>query len=237
MQAVILAAGRGTRMGELTQSLPKPMLRVAGKTLLEHKFDILGPDFHEIVLIVGYQGDAIRKAYGDTYKGAPVRYVVQEILDGTMGALSLAKPYLTERFVVMMGDDIYAPEDLARAVEGSDWSMLLKDMEHMAAGGRIVTDAAETVVAIEEGDHRGTPGLFNTNMFVLDPRVFAYPMVPKAAGSDEYGLPQTVLAASKAGGIPLRAVLATDWIQITSPEDIRAAETLLPPIEDTAPTV
>jgi bifunctional UDP-N-acetylglucosamine pyrophosphorylase/glucosamine-1-phosphate N-acetyltransferase len=234
MQAVILAAGRGTRMGALTDSVPKPMLAVAGKTLLEHKFDILGPDLHEILIVIGYQGDVIRNAYGTSYRGMPIRYIAQETLDGTMGALALARPYLTERFIVMMGDDIYSSGDLARMLVVPEWGMLLKHMEHMPSGGRIVTDAKEEVKDIEEGDHRGEPGLFNTNMFVLDPRVFEHPMVPKSAGSHEYGLPQTVLAASKASGIPLLSVLTTEWIQITAPEDIASAQTL---IEDTSPAV
>jgi NDP-sugar pyrophosphorylase family protein len=210
------------------------MLEVAGKTLLEHKFDILGPEFHEIILIVGYQGDVIREHYGASYKGIPIRYIEQEELNGTMGALALAKPYLTERFAVMMGDDLYSSADLAQTLAVPEWAMLLQDMERMASGGRIVTNDKGEVVAIEEGDHRGTPGLFNTNMFVLDSRVFDYPMLPKAVGSDEYGLPQTVLAASLVSGIQLQSVLATDWFQITAPEDIASAEMRLKNIEDTA---
>jgi NDP-sugar pyrophosphorylase family protein len=227
MQAVILAAGRGTRMGPLTDSVPKPMLKVAGKTLLEHKFDILSNDMHEIIIIVGYHADVIQNAYGDSYKGMPIRYVFQEELNGSMGALALAREHLSERFVVMMGDDIYTQDDVARTTLVPEWGMLLRDMEHMASGGRIVTNGGGEVVAIEEGDHRGQPGLFNTNMFVLDARVFEYPMIPKSAGSDEYGLPQTVLAASKASGIQLQSVLTTDWIQITAPEDIARAEALI----------
>ena len=227
MKAVILAAGRGTRMKELTDTLPKPMLKVGERTLLEHKFDILGPEFDEIILIVGYQAEVIHAAFGDSYKGIPLRYVMQERLDGTMGALALARPYLTDRFVVMMGDDIYAEADVAKTLAVGDWAMLLEDMEHMAAGGRIITNEEGKVTAIEEGDHRGEPGLFNTNMFALDPRVFDYPMVPKAAGSDEFGLPQTVLAASIASGIPLHAVHTTWWIQITAPEDLIKAEALI----------
>ena len=224
MQAVILAAGRGTRMGALTDSVPKPMLKVAGKTLLEHKFDILPPDIHEIVIIVGYQADVIRNAYGTAYKGIPIRYVEQEQLNGSMGALALAAPFLSERFVVMMGDDIYSREELLSIMHVPQWGMLLKDMEHMASGGRIITDANGVVTAIEEGDHKGKPGLFNTNMFVLDGRVFEYPMIPKSVGSEEYGLPQTVLEASKTSGIPLQSVPAVDWFQVTSPEDIPLAE-------------
>ncbi len=227
MQAVILAAGRGTRMQGLTDELPKPMLQVAGRTLLEHKFDALPADVHEIIIIVGYQASVIRNAYGEAYRGIPIRYCVQETLDGTMGALALAKPFLTDRFLVLMGDDIYSRADMEEAQRVGDWAMLLEDMKEMTEGGRIVADESGTVVAIEEGDHRGKPGLMNTNMFVLDPRVFEYPMIPKTAGSSEYGLPQTVLAASKASGIPLRAVNATDWIQITSPEDLARAEASL----------
>ena len=70
-------------------------------------------------------------------------------------------------------------------------------------------------------------GLVGTNLFALDPRVFSYPPVPKAPDSSELGLPQTVLAASRASGIPLALVEATRWVQISGPEDIARAEQLL----------
>jgi NDP-sugar pyrophosphorylase family protein len=73
-----------------------------------------------------------------------------------------------------------------------------------------------------EGD-----GAVSTNMFALDPRIFDYPAVPKKAGSEELGLPQTVVAASKASGIPLNVVEATRWIQITNPDDLVTATKLL----------
>ncbi|HEY1041981.1 MAG TPA: sugar phosphate nucleotidyltransferase [Candidatus Paceibacterota bacterium] len=227
MQAVILAAGRGTRMKELTDSVPKPMLTVHGKSLIEHKLEALPPEVDEVIIIVGYHGDVIQNAFGNSFGGRTIRYAVQENLDGTMGALALAKPYLTDRFVVMMGDDLYAREDVETCLNSPDWSVLVEETEHMGSGGRMVMDDTGHIVAIEEGDHRGKPGLMNTNMLALDPRVFDYPMVPKAEGSDEYGLPQTVLAASKESGIPLWAVPATSWIQITAPEDLRKAEEIL----------
>lgn len=227
MQAVILASGRGTRMRDLTDTVPKPMLTVAGKSLIEHKLDVLPPEVDEVILIVGYLGQVIRDAFGDEFGGRRIRYVEQETLDGTAAALWLARPYLTERFVVLMGDDLYSREDIDACLSRSDWSILIQETETMASGGRMVMDEAGHIVAIEEGDHRGKPGLMNTNLFALDPRVFEYPMVPKAEGSDEYGLPQTVLAASLASGIPLVAVNATFWFQITAPEDLKRAEETL----------
>lgn len=227
MQAVILAAGRGTRMKELTASVPKPMLTVLGRTLIEHKLEALPSEVTEVILVIGYQGDSIKQKFGTSYNGRAIRYVEQETLDGTAGALWKAQPLLSERFVVMMGDDLYAKEDIATCLASPDWSVLVQSTDTMAAGGRMVTDEHGVLVAIEEGDHTGTPGRMNTNMLVLDPRIFSYPLVPKSEGSEEYGLPQTVLNASKAAGIPLVAVEATWWIQITAPEDLTKAARIL----------
>lgn len=227
MQAVILAAGRGTRMKELTDTVPKPMLLVNGKSLIEHKLDALPAEVTEVILIIGYQGAVIREAFGDTFEGRTMRYVEQEELNGTAGALWQAKDLLTDRFVVMMGDDLYAKEDVRACFASPDWSVLAEELESMRSGGKIVTDDTGAITAIEEGNHEGVPGLMNTNMLVLDPRVFAYPLVPKAPGSDEYGLPQTVLQGSRESGISLRPVPASFWVQITAPEDLDEAARIL----------
>jgi bifunctional UDP-N-acetylglucosamine pyrophosphorylase/glucosamine-1-phosphate N-acetyltransferase len=226
MQAVILAAGRGTRMKELTDHVPKPLLEAAGKTLLEHKFDELPDEVDEIVIIVGYHGDKVEQRLGTEYAGRRITYVVQETLDGTAGALWKAKDLLKGRFLVMMGDDLYGRADLAAAIASPDWVIGAWPLPAGASGGRITTDASGTITDIIEGTHE-EPGETSTNLFVLDTRLFGYPMVPKAEGSGEYGLPQTVLAVSRESGIPLRPLRASFWVQVTSPEDLRKAEDIL----------
>lgn len=225
MQAVILAAGRGKRMGKLTEELPKPMLQVAGRTLLEHKFDALPDDVHEIVLIVGYLKEKIMERFGGSYKGKRLIYIEQQnIVGGTMDALLQAKDVLHEKFLVMMGDDIYAQEDI-RAVLAHEWALLVARVPDTSVGGRIVEDGGRVTDILE---HSVTgEGFISTNLFALDPRIFAHALVPKAPGSTELGLPQTVLSASRVSGIPLSIVEATEWIQITSPEDIVRAEAVL----------
>ena len=227
MQAVILAAGRGTRMKDLTREKPKPLLEVAGKSLLEHKFDILPYDVDEVILVVGYLGGEIHQKFGGTYKEKRLLYVEQETLDGTAGALWKAQGILNDRFLVMMGDDIYSRRDADRCIETNGWSMLVQETPHMHQGGNVITDENGAITDIKEGDHEGKAGLVNTNMFVLDTRIFDYPLVPKSEGSSEYGLPQTILAASKQSGIPLEAVTASFWFQITDPEDLTEAEKFL----------
>ncbi|MEK7510772.1 MAG: sugar phosphate nucleotidyltransferase [Patescibacteria group bacterium] len=227
MQAVILASGRGTRMGALTDMVPKPMLRVAGKTLIDHKLDALPPEIDEVIIVIGYLGEVIREHYGDSHAGRRIRYVQQIEINGTASALWLARPLLSGKFLVLMGDDIYPQEDIERCIATDDWSVLIERTDTMAQGGSMVVSEEGFVLGIEEGDHRGKPGIMNTNMFVLDERVFAQEPIPKALGSDEYGLPQTVVEASKRFGIPLHAIDATSWIQITTPEDLERAEKLL----------
>lgn len=215
-------------MGKLTEKLPKPMLEVAGKTLLEHKFDALPESVHEIMLIVGYLKETISAKFGDSYKGKKLIYIEQEnIVGGTMDALLQAKEHLTEKFLVMMGDDIYSAEDI-QAVLAHDWALLVQRVPDTRAGGKVIYGVDERVIdIIESGGHAGGEGAINTNMWVLDPRIFTFPPVPKAIDSTELGLPQTVIAASKVSGIPLDIVEATRWIQITNPDDLEEAEKLL----------
>lgn len=228
MQAVILAAGRGTRMGNLTKTLPKPLLEVSGKTLLEHKFDLLGPDVDEVVLVVGYLGNMIRERYGGNYKGKKISYAEQGPVHGTAGALWSAREFLRDKFIVMMGDDLYGRKDVDRACQSNAWLLFAMELPQLHGGGKVIADHGKITDIIESEKHE-TPGLVSTNLFALDTRLFKYDMVlvHVRKGSEEYGLPQTVLAASKKSGIPLELVLADAWIQISAPKDLVAAEEML----------
>ena len=238
MQAVILAAGRGTRMVELTTKVPKPMLEVEGKPLLEYKFEALPEEIDEVIIIVGYLGEVIQKHFAGSYIGKHIRYVEQKDLNGTAGALWCAKDILSagggsasggkDRFLVMMDDGIYTRENAEECIApGNVWRLLVQQLPEMYRAGNVELGEDGSIAAIVEGDQRTAPGLASTNMFLLDTRLFTAPMVAKQAGSLELGLPQTVLAASKELGIRFEPVFTDKWIQITSPKDlVRTAEVL-----------
>jgi NDP-sugar pyrophosphorylase family protein len=227
MQAVILAAGRGTRMGELTKDTPKPMLKVGDKNLLELKLEILPDSVDEVIFIVGYFNEKIKEFFGDEFQGRKITYIEQaNPVGGTADALWSAKDILKDKFLVMMGDDLYSRKDIEEVCK-YDWALLIDNVKGKRGGGKIVFDESKRIVDIVEGEHNDKEWWSGTNMFALDTRVFAQTPVPKAEGSSEVGLPQTVLAASRAQGIALHAIEATFWFQITAPKDLKDAEKAL----------
>jgi NDP-sugar pyrophosphorylase family protein len=102
----ILAGGLGTRLGERVQDTPKPLLEVAGEPFLLHQLRLLaGHGAHEVVLCVGYRGEQIESSIGGERLGIGVRYSFDAPgLDGTLGAIRRALPFLGERFLVLYGD-------------------------------------------------------------------------------------------------------------------------------------
>lgn len=222
MQAVILAAGRGKRMEHLTNDLPKPMLSVCGKNLIEHKLDILPKDIDEVVIVIGYLGEKIQKYFGDNYKGKKIKYVSQGELLGTMSALIEAKPLLTGKFLVMMGDDIYGKEDLENALKNG-WSILVEKVITPKKGAKVIKKNDGTISDIIERADLQPGDLNNAGMYVVGKEIFDYPLVQ--IGNGEYGLPQTLVKALK--DFPIKIVEAKSWYQITSPEDVERVGKIL----------
>jgi bifunctional UDP-N-acetylglucosamine pyrophosphorylase/glucosamine-1-phosphate N-acetyltransferase len=119
MQAVILAAGEGTRMRPLTEATPKPMLPVADRPLVAHTADAaVAAGVDELVLVVGYEGETVREFFGEEYRGAPVAYATQEDQLGTANAVKAAREHLDGEFAVLNGDDLYDPAGLADLFSG-----------------------------------------------------------------------------------------------------------------------
>ncbi len=225
MQAVILSAGRGTRMGHLTESLPKPLLEINGKTLLEHKFDALPKSVDEIILVVGYLGSMIQKRLGGEYKGKKILYVVQDNPEGgTADALWSAKNILKGKFLVMYGDDLYAAADMGAVAKSKQWALCALKLSELGSAAKIVVNKKNEITEILEGaDHKGGEGFCNTGLYLLDESIFDATPVKKSPHSDEIGLPQTMVASKK----PIHLIPATFWMAITTPHDLKKAEDLL----------
>lgn len=112
MQAVILAAGKSTRTYPLTLTKPKPLLRVANSTIIEHSLEQLRGVADEAIIVVGYKSDMIRDFLGESYKGIKIKYVLQEETSGNASALRLVRQHINGNFILMFGDDLYSRTDI-----------------------------------------------------------------------------------------------------------------------------
>ena len=105
-QLIILAGGLGTRLKARLGDLPKPMIPIAGKPLLEHQVELAKKyGFTDLLFFVHYRADLIEQHFGDGKKfGVRIRYVLEREPLGTAGAVMAGFEQLAERFVVMYGD-------------------------------------------------------------------------------------------------------------------------------------
>src|SRR6185503_12724109 len=113
MKAVILAAGKGTRMKELTDDVPKPMLRVQGKPILENILEgLLGAGIRDFCIITGWRAEVIESYFGDGTKwGVNICYARQVAQNGTGKAPELARDFVgQETFLLTYGDILVEPE-------------------------------------------------------------------------------------------------------------------------------
>lgn len=223
MQAVILAAGFGTRLRPLTYHVPKPMIRVAGKNLIEHNLEKLPKEIDEVILVVNYLKEQIINHFGDEFGGRKIRYVEQSKPLGTGHALHACKDLLGDRFLVLMGDDIYNAEDMKRCML-HDNCMLAHEFGGYFSGGRIQLDPEGKLKDIKEGKHKRDKIFVNTGFYVITKPFFQYELF-KAPDKNEYYLPQTLVKMAK--DYPVEIEKATEWIQISDLAGLRRAEKIL----------
>jgi NDP-sugar pyrophosphorylase family protein len=222
MQAVILAAGRGTRLGNLSQNTPKPLVKAKGKSLIEYNLEKLPRQIDEIIIVVGYLKEQIINQLGFSYEGRKIKYIEQKELLGTGHALHLCRALLKDKFLVFMGDDIYAAEDMRKCLK-HDSCILVKKVPQKTTAAKMVVDKKGNLKAIiEEANEAGI--LVNTGLYVLTPAFFKYSLVPIKSGK-EFGLPHTIVKMARDYKVKIEQ--ATFWAQINTPEELARAEELL----------
>lgn len=227
MQAVILAAGRGTRMGELTKETPKSMLLVAGKPILAWILERLPKTIDEVIIVIGYGGADIQKAFGSNFLGKRIVYIEQKnTIGGTMDALLQARHLVHDTFIVLNGDGVYETKDIEECAK-KPWAFGVVERDELGASSRVTLNDAGEIEEITEADiHGGGGGLAGVGPYALDERIFNVAPV-RLIGRTEVGLPQTMLAAAKVERIPLHPVKVSSPLHFTSPADIAAAEMVL----------
>lgn len=222
MQCVILAAGKGTRLRPLTETIPKPLVLVAGRPLLDHIVSALPSAVDELIIVHGYLGEKIMEHCGSEYFGRKVTYVAQDEQKGTAHALWLCKDLLAGRFLFMFADDIHGENDIARVTSYSR-ALLTMPTKTPERFGIVVRHPDGTLAEFVEKPTHPPSNLASTGVMVLDTHIFEFPPVKETNG--EYYLTDVIAEYSQK--YPIAVVEENLWIPIGYPEDITKAEEIL----------
>lgn len=224
MQCVILAAGNGKRLRPLTSDKPKPLVKVCGECLINHVVGALPSSVDELIIVIGYKGEMIKKHCGGKFLGRKVTYVEQEKQSGPADALWLCKNLLHGRFFLIFADDIHGSGDLERAASFSR-AVLAATSTHPERFGVIVRNPDGTLFEITEKPEHPESNLVTTGPLVLDQNIFKFN--PETPIKGEYFLPEIIQRYIKE--YPMAVVEQELWIPIGYPEDIDKAEAKLCP--------
>ena len=223
MQCVILAAGKGSRMMPLTAHTPKPLIVVCGKPILDHILEALPKVITEIILVTNYLEEQIKERYGTMWNGKDIKYVTQiNPAGGTGDALLCAKELITDRFLVLNGDDIHGAAVLEQSVvEGN--SLLVVNLDNPELFGVVETNQAGYVKKIVEKPASPISNLVNTGGFVADKNLFNYVVEISDMGE----LYATDMLTAFAQDHAVKVIEQTLWVPIGSPQQLQEAEVTL----------
>jgi len=215
---VIMAGGLGTRLGELTKDIPKPMLKVGAKPMIEHIIDMfISHGFTKFMLSVNYKAEVIKEYFGDGSKfGIEIRYLEEKKRLGTGGALSLIDIELNEPFFVTNGD-VLSSLDYEKLLsyhqeQNATATMCIRKDSYQIPYGVIEVDEENNIKAMKEKPIKEF--FINTGIYVLDPEVLNY--VPK----DQFFDLPSIFDVLKKENKSTKSFEMTDyWIDMGKPSD------------------
>jgi UDP-N-acetylglucosamine diphosphorylase / glucose-1-phosphate thymidylyltransferase / UDP-N-acetylgalactosamine diphosphorylase / glucosamine-1-phosphate N-acetyltransferase / galactosamine-1-phosphate N-acetyltransferase len=225
-KAVILAAGKGTRMGELTANLPKPMVQVEGKPVLEHIIEGLRDEakIAEFFVITGWCGHVIRDYFGDGTKwNVKIAYGEQVVQDGTGKAPELAKDWVgADKFFLTYGDILLRPPTDYALLAGAfqeDGVIAVKDGEDLTKGGAVVLDKDGFMIELVEKGSGAPPAnaFYNAGIYLLTPEIFTCTARLEKSPRGEYEFTDALKATVKAGAKLRGVMLQRAWADVRDP--------------------
>jgi glucose-1-phosphate thymidylyltransferase len=231
MQAVVLAAGEGTRLRPLTEDKPKGMVEVDGQPILSHCFDQLvelGAD--ELIVVVGYLKEKIIDHYGDEYEGVPITYTHQRDQQGLAHALLTAEDHIDDDFMLILGDNIFNAnlEDVVRRQQEdrADAAFLVEEVAWEEASRYGVCDTnkyGEVTDVIEKPDDPPS-NLVMTGFYTFTPAIFHACHLVQPSNRGEYEISEAIDLLIRSGRT-IDAIGLEGWrMDIGYPKDRDEAE-------------
>jgi dTDP-glucose pyrophosphorylase len=225
-KAVLLAAGRGTRMRDLTVDLPKPMIEVRGKPVLQHIVEGLrDAGVREFLVVVGYRADVVQNFFGDgsRYK-IDIQYATQVAQDGTGRVVDLARDFAgLSPFVLSYGDILVDPVNYKRVVDLPEEAEALISVirgEDVSKGGAVFLNDESELVDLREKSQPGEPTSpwYNAGLYAFRPSIFEFTAKLKPSPRGEYELTDAIRELAHSGKKVKALELTGEWADVRDPE-------------------
>lgn len=219
--AVVMAGGKGTRLGPLTESVPKPMLKVAGRPILERiVLHLAGVGIKHIYLAINYLGHVVEEHFGDGARfGCRIEYLREDRALGTAGALSLL-PKKPEKPVLVMNGDLVTQTDFADMLDfherhGQSVTVGVRRYLHTVPFGCFELDG-DSVISVEEKP--AIAKVINAGIYVLAPEMLA--RVPEG---QEFTMPDLLGDALGARKGVVAYEIVDDWVDVGRVAELKKA--------------
>jgi glucose-1-phosphate thymidylyltransferase len=167
VKVIVPLAGKGTRLLPLTKRVPKPLVHVAGRPVMDYVMDtIAGFDVEELLVITGHLKDDVER-YIRTHYRVPARFVEQKTLDGTAGAINLARPWVDGPVLIIFVDTLFDADLSLIRTQAADGILWAKEVEDYQRFGVIVTDADGYMRRIVEKPDTPISRLANIGLYYI----------------------------------------------------------------------
>jgi glucose-1-phosphate thymidylyltransferase len=167
VKVIVPLAGKGTRLFPLTKRVPKPLVKVAGRPIMDYVMDtVKGLDVEELIVITGHLKDVVEKYIVEQYD-VPARFVEQKTLDGTAGAINLARPYVDGPVLIIFVDTLFDADLSVVQSTDADGILWAKEVDDYQRFGVIVTDARGYMTRIVEKPDTPISKLANIGLYYI----------------------------------------------------------------------
>ncbi len=225
-KAVLLAAGRGTRMRELTSAIPKPMLQVRGKPILQHIIEGLrGAGVTDFLVVVGWHAEVVRDFFGD---GSALRvritYETQVQQDGTGKVVELARAFCGyDPFVLSYGDILIEAENYQRLTSPASETeaiISVKKNQDVSQGGAVFVNDDFEMTDLREKPQPGEPTSpwYNAGVYAFRASIFDFIARLERSPRGEFELTDAIRALAQSGQKVQALELTGEWADVRDPE-------------------
>lgn len=236
MKALILAGGRGKRLGKISEEINKCMIKILGRPLIEYSLDCVAEldEIYEIIIVVSYRAEDIINCYGNNYKGKRIKYVIQWERQGLVDAIDWAKDTLEgDEFMLLLGDEfMFNPKHKLmikyykeKNLFGVCGVIKVDDINLVKKTYSILQDETGRIIRLVEKPEKPFNNFMGTGNCIFNNKILDYVAItPINKNRGEKELPDLIQCAINDGKIIEPFIICDKYVNVNSQKELKEIE-------------